>query len=222
MPTSDPGNKPADHSPLAGVLVTERARRAPGLMASADSAKPSSELEPRAIRSGARRGQGRVGSMLLSAGFTLLELLIVISIIAMASAITSLAIRDPSATRLQREAERLAALFEVARAQARSLGVAVVWQVPGRRLPGDMREPGDFSFLGLPPGNDIPEHWLEPASAGEINVELPSGQIGVVLGPEPVIGAQRLVLRLANQRLVVASDGMAPFHIDDAPSDTPP
>jgi general secretion pathway protein H len=192
MPTSDPGNKPADRPPLAGAPVTARLRSAPGR------------------------------SMLRSTGFTLLELLIVISIIAMASAISSLALRDPSATRLQREAERLAALFEVARAQARSLGVAVLWQVPGRRMPGDTREPGDFSFLGLPPGNDIPEHWLEPASAGEINVELPRGQIGLVLGPEPVIGPQRVVLRLGNQRLVVATDGMAPFHIDDAPPDTPP
>ncbi|MEY2689529.1 MAG: hypothetical protein RL375_3728 [Pseudomonadota bacterium] len=156
------------------------------------------------------------------AGFTLLELLIVISIIAMASAVTSLALRDPGATRLQREGERLAALFEVARAQARSLGVAVLWQVPGRRVPGDLREPGDFSFLGLPPGNDIPEHWLEPASAGEISVELPRGQIGLVLGPEPVIGAQRIVLRLGQRRLVVATDGMSPFQIDESAQDSPP
>jgi general secretion pathway protein H len=150
-------------------------------------------------------------------GFTLIELLIVISIIALASAISSLALRDPGATRLQREAERLGAMFEVARAQARSLGVAVIWQIPARRVPGDLREPGDFSFLGLPSGTEMPERWLEPASAGEITVELPRGQSGIVLGPEPVIGAQRLVLRLADQRLVIATDGMAPFHVDDSP-----
>jgi general secretion pathway protein H len=157
----------------------------------------------------------RAGAGSATRGFTLIELLIVISIIALASAISSLALRDPGATRLQREAERLSAMFEVARAQARSLGVAVVWQIPARRAPGDLREPGDFSFLGLPPGTEMPERWLEPASAGEITVELPRGQSGVVLGPEPVIGAQRLVLRLGEQRLVIATDGMAPFHVDD-------
>jgi general secretion pathway protein H len=149
-------------------------------------------------------------------GFTLLELLVVISIIALASAMASLALRDPAATRLQREAERLTALFEVARAQSRSLGVAVVWQIPGRRRAGDAREPGDFSFAGLPPAADLPGHWLEPASAGEISVELPPGQDGIVLGPEPVVGAQRLVLHLGNQRLVLETDGMAPFRITDA------
>jgi general secretion pathway protein H len=146
-------------------------------------------------------------------GFTLLELLVVISIIALASAITSLALRDPAATRLEREGERLVALFEVARTQARSLGVVVAWQIPARRRAGDLREPGDFSFTGLPAASQIPERWLEPGSAGAISVELPPGQDGVLLGPEPVIGAQRIVLRLGEQRVVLATDGMAPFQI---------
>jgi general secretion pathway protein H len=151
-------------------------------------------------------------------GFTLLELLVVISIIALASAVASLALRDPAATRLEREGERLVALFEVARTQARSLGVAVAWQIPARRKLGDAREPGDFSFSGLPAASGLPERWLEPASAGAISVDLPPGQDGVVLGPEPVIGAQRIVLHLGEQRLVLGSDGMAPFQIiTDAP-----
>jgi general secretion pathway protein H len=35
----------------------------------------------------------------------------------------------------------------------------------------------------------------------------------LVLGPEPIIGAQRIVLRLNNQRLVLATDGLAPFQV---------
>ncbi|MFM2119232.1 MAG: hypothetical protein RL722_700 [Pseudomonadota bacterium] len=148
-----------------------------------------------------------------AAGFTLLELLVVIAIIALASGVATLALRDPATSRLERESERLAALFEVARAQARSLGVVVLWQVPARRLPGDLREPGDFSFTGLPASSTLPERWLE---AGEPpGVELPPGQDGILLGPEPVIGAQRLTLRLGERRLTLITDGIAPFRLAD-------
>ena len=37
-------------------------------------------------------------------GFTLIELMIVVALIAIASAVVSLALRDPAATRLEREA----------------------------------------------------------------------------------------------------------------------
>ena len=42
-------------------------------------------------------------------GFTLIELMIVVALIAIASAVASLALRDPAATRLEHEAARLAA-----------------------------------------------------------------------------------------------------------------
>uniref|UniRef100_UPI0017FC3268 pilus assembly FimT family protein n=1 Tax=Methylibium sp. TaxID=2067992 RepID=UPI0017FC3268 len=47
-------------------------------------------------------------------GFTIVELLIVVAVIAIASSVAVLALRDPSATRLEREAARLAALLESA------------------------------------------------------------------------------------------------------------
>ena len=37
------------------------------------------------------------------------------------------------------------------------------------------------------------------------------GARAVVLGPEPLIGAQRIVLRLRDQRLTLATDGLGPF-----------
>ena len=45
-------------------------------------------------------------------GFTLLELLVVVAIIALATAGVSFALRDSQATQLEREAQRLAALLE--------------------------------------------------------------------------------------------------------------
>ena len=40
------------------------------------------------------------------------------------------------------------------------------------------------------------------------------GARAVVLGPEPLIGAQRIVLRLDDQRLTLATDGLGPFVVE--------
>ena len=42
------------------------------------------------------------------------------------------------------------------------------------------------------------------------------GASAVLLGPEPVIGAQRIVLRLGDQQLQLATDGLGPFAVVDA------
>ena len=70
-------------------------------------------------------------------GFTLLELLVVVAIIAIASAGVSFALRDSADTQLEREAQRLAALLESARAQSRTSGRPVQWRAGliGRSLP---------------------------------------------------------------------------------------
>ena len=52
-------------------------------------------------------------------GFTLLELLVVVAIVAMVSAAVGFAMRDSFAVQLEREAQRLSALLESARAQSR-------------------------------------------------------------------------------------------------------
>ena len=139
-------------------------------------------------------------------GFTLIELLIVVALIAIASGVAALALRDPAATQLEREGARLAALLESARAEARASGIAVRW-VPANE--------GGFRFVGLPDALALPTDWLEPG----VNAEIRSARgllAGALLGPEPVIGAQRIVLRLHAQRLTLATDGFGPFtRVDD-------
>src|SRR6187455_3280910 len=83
-------------------------------------------------------------------GFTLLELLIVVAIIAIATAGVSFALRDPQAVQLEREAQRLAALLESARAQSRSSGVPVRWHPT---------ESG-FTFEGMS-SDKLPQYWLD-------------------------------------------------------------
>ena len=65
-------------------------------------------------------------------GFTLLELLVVMAIVAVASAGVVLTLRDNTASNLERDAQRLAAVLESGRAQSRMQGTPVLWRAtPG-------------------------------------------------------------------------------------------
>lgn len=135
-------------------------------------------------------------------GFTLIELLVVLALIAVASGLVSLAIRDPNATALEQEAARLAALLESARAEARASGLLVRWEP---RSGGDSKE---FRFTGLPASVEMPAKWLAAGVSAEV-----VGAGAVVLGPEPLIGAQRIKLSIEDRHLTLATDGLGPFEV---------
>ncbi len=133
-------------------------------------------------------------------GFTLLELMVVVAIIAITAAVASLALPNPASSRLEREAARLIALLESARAEARAGGMTVLW------IPQPNGVEQDYQFLGLPASAMPSLVWMERSIKAEV-----VGSKSVVLGPEPVIGAQRVVLMLDDQQLVIATDGLSPF-----------
>ncbi len=146
----------------------------------------------------------RRGARRAAQGFTLIELLIVVTLVVIASAVATLALRDPAAARLEREAARLAALLETARAEARGAGLPARW-VPGGDAPG-------FRFVGLPAALALPSAWLDDSVRAEVLTT--QGRVAAaVLGPEPVIGAQRIVLSLDAQRVELATDGLGPFAV---------
>ena len=103
--------------------------------------------------------------------FTLIELMVVVAIIAIAAGVASLALRDPASTQLEREAARLSALLEAARAEARGLGLRVVWRpstgVDVAINPADPH-PAQFEFVGLPKASVLPRHWLNPAVRADV------------------------------------------------------
>jgi general secretion pathway protein H len=133
-----------------------------------------------------------------SRGFTLLELLLVVTIIAVASAGVVFAMRDTSSTQLEREAQRLAALLDAARALSRANGVAVRWTPTSE----------GFRFDGLS-AQALPTHWLNAQTIALISSPL-------VLGPEPIIGRQDVALRASDHPervLHVRTDGLGPFEV---------
>lgn len=148
-------------------------------------------------------------------GFTLLELMVVVAIIAIATAGVVVAIPDGSHTALERDAQRLAALLDSARAQSRASGLAVTWHAT----------PEGFKFEGLPKTlnkntgeledlSSFPSNWLSPTTSVDSSIRL-------TLGPEPIINRQEVLLSNAGRSLKIATDGLQPFAIDLNPGDTP-
>ena len=138
-----------------------------------------------------------------ASGFTLLELIVVVAIMALATAGVSLALRDPEATALEREAERLSALLETGRGQSRATGLPVRWE-----------STAEGYVLMMPSGDadkpiGAPTAWLNPQTVASSNGP-------VSLGPEPIIAAQSITLRLLSRSLVIATDGLRPFALQSA------
>ena len=153
-------------------------------------------------------------------GLTLLELLVVLAIIGLTMAGVSLSLRDNSQTQLEREAQRLTAQLEAARAQSRTSGVALIWRTNADGYAITSAEAGS----GLATRQ---ETWLNPNTQAQVNTRATSPNNGVVLGPEPILSPASITLSIlpepgstANaakaplmQQLRIATDGLRPFQV---------
>ena len=131
-------------------------------------------------------------------GFTLLELLLVIAIVAIASVGVTLAMPDAGRSQLEGQAQALVAVLETARAQSRASGVPVRWQAT----------PTGYALNGQ-------------AHAWPVEGVASSSRQPLLLGPEPIIAPQSVQLWLTARPQVsvqVATDGVRPFTLQ---SDTP-
>jgi general secretion pathway protein H len=142
----------------------------------------------------------------LPQGFTLLELLVVVALIAVATAGVSLSLRDSAQSALQRDAERLAVLLETGRAQARANGLPVVW----RTQDNSAKPVQSFVFEGLPPPG-LPQNWLADSTRA-------APGSAITLGPEPLIEPQGVAVSSVlapGQPLWVVTDGLRPFKVQN-------
>jgi general secretion pathway protein H len=133
-------------------------------------------------------------------GFSLIELLVVLAIVAFASTGTAFVLQDASSSRLYREAERLAALLEAGRVWSRASGEAVHWHATEKGFAFDSKA---IASLALPTrweDQDALAYSLKP----------------IALGPDPVIGFQYVRLWLQSdpsRSLWIVTDGIRPFAV---------
>jgi len=143
-------------------------------------------------------------------GLTLLELLVVLTIIGFGLAGVSLSLRDSSQTQLEREAQRLIAVLENARAQSRTSGMALIWQ---STEDGFSIRPATGTSMAT-----RTETWLAAGTHTVANTAMPFN--AVVLGPDPIIAPARITLRITTTNnakpaptLSLGTDGLRPFQV---------
>lgn len=137
-----------------------------------------------------------------SGGFTLIELMVVLALVALSISLVALSAQPSAPRQLEREGERLALWLESARLQARVQNRPVqarltprgaeIW---GLSAPGEVRP-------ALP--------WLYPDTLAQ------SADTPLWLGPEPILPAQALALgsRLqADAQVWVATTGVGPWQV---------
>ena len=149
-------------------------------------------------------------------GFTLIELMVVIAMIAIATAGVTFAFRDNESSLLDKEADRLSNVLEAVRVQSRSSGVAMVWLplangfvvLPEAALAGPSVQISPLSINA----------WLAPAMSARIvdgatNEQSRAQPPRLRLGAEPMLAPSAVVLRLGERQLQVATDGLRPFSV---------
>lgn len=137
-------------------------------------------------------------------GFTLLELLVVLVIVAVSASLAMLALPPTNRNALDQDAAQLAALMDAARSYAAAV------QAPVRL---EKTETG-YQFIGIVSGNwQVLEGELRPRSFLTSGATLSAAKDGVLLGPEPVGEPLKLGIVLGAEGRAVSSDGASPFFV---------
>lgn len=173
-------------------------------------------------------------------GFTLLEMLVALIIVGLVTALAAFALPPSENAQMQREAQRLSALFDAARQHAAETGVPLAWASGPRGyafvqigpqgwepVDSDLLRPRIWPWLDAQ-GDIPPRDWRSALggqpreaaySAGSVTVSLREGGVRglgtppswLLFGSEPVGGPIQIELSDGAERDSIVTDGFAPF-----------
>ena len=142
-------------------------------------------------------------------GFTLIELMVVLVILAVTTSLITLSVSAATGHVLESSAEQLAATMEEARWRAISTGRRIAFETPAGQAPLWYEQLADSTWrLRAPSHGDA-----YPAGVTLHIAQTPhaAAQPRAVLGPEPVGAAICVQLTHEGGAMAVVSDGVAPF-----------
>ena len=162
----------------------------------------------------------KVPQITLASGFTLVELMVVLVVLAVAASMVTLSVSGASGHALEGAAEHLSSTLEDARWQAISTGRQIAWEAPQSTTPGGSAIPEARWYeqtpdrnwhlraapAAIPPLAGLTLRIVRPLATNEAPARL-------VLGPEPVGVAACILLTQEDNTVAVVSDGVAPFSV---------
>lgn len=150
----------------------------------------------------------------IAAGFTLVELMVVLVVLAIAASVVAMSVMPASGHALETAAENLASTLEAARWRAISTRRRIAWEAPatGQAAAQWFDQSNDGTWqLRVTPASPLDGvvtivTIVQPRPASDAPVRL-------ILGPEPVGAPVCVLLTQANNAMVIVSDGVAPFSV---------
>ncbi|AMC33955.1 GspH/FimT family pseudopilin [Janthinobacterium sp. B9-8] len=142
-------------------------------------------------------------------GFTLIEILVVLSIIGIIMGLAVVRLDLSDGQRVEREASRLAALFESARDEAITGGQAIAWSSDGLGYQFWLQD-AQNNWQSIATHDLLNPRVLEEVRVEGFSVNLRERRMGerLVFEPSGVNAPFSLQLRLNNSRLELAGDVM--------------
>ena len=148
------------------------------------------------------------------AGFTLIELMVVLLIVGIALSVVTLSFRPPSQQSLGREAERLAAVLNLARDEARLTGQPVLLKLD--RQGWRFFEAGSEGWVAVP-DDQLPAGQFNPpldravfGFGAEAN---PSEMIQYWIGVEEIDDFKGLRLQRGSEEVLLVTDGLGHYGV---------